>query len=144
MLKRKVSYAQSIIKLSHILLSCMHVWTIEPNLDKMFVDRLNLQKPKYPVAFGRISRGAHLFVMFPPKRALLGFDDLAKPLIDLDEEKCFFDLNKKSNEPETPSPTRETWLSTKQLTTEHLLAILAISNSFMNLSNFIDLQMKQE
>jgi hypothetical protein len=46
--------------------------------------------------------------------------------------------------PETPSPTREHWLSAKFLTTEHLLAILSISNSFMSLTNFIDLQLKNE
>lgn len=45
---------------------------------------------------------------------------------------------------DTPSPTREYWLSIKTITTEHLLAILSISNSFMNLTSFIDLQNKKD
>ena len=42
------------------------------------------------------------------------------------------------------SPAAECYLSVKSLSTEHLLAILAIANSFMNLHNFIDLQIKHQ
>lgn len=38
----------------------------------------------------------------------------------------------------------ETGLIANALNTEHLLTILAISNSFMSLQNFIDLQLKKE
>lgn len=46
--------------------------------------------------------------------------------------------------PQSPSPTKEFWLSGKFLATEHLLSILSISNSFMSLNSFVNLQMKHE
>jgi hypothetical protein len=167
-----VNYAHSIVRLTHILLSSLHIWSIDQQLDKLFVERLNLQKPKFPIAFGRITRGAHLFVMFPPKRAIFEFPfqnatttkqiqpQKSLNLINFDDEEVIPSQMTQSNEkqqeelqatvnnnvapPETPSPTKEFWLSGKSLTTEHLLAILAISNSFMNLQNFVDLQAKKE
>jgi hypothetical protein len=40
---------------------------VDTDLDKLFTDKLEFQKPKFPITFGRISRGAHLFVLFPQK-----------------------------------------------------------------------------
>ncbi len=39
---------------------------------------------------------------------------------------------------------KEHWSISRCLTTEHLLSILSIANSFMNLQSFIDLQLKIE
>ena len=175
-LKVKLHYAQSILKLTNILLSSLHVWSIDNQLDNLFEVKLGISKPKHPIAFGRISRGAHVFVMFPAKRVTFNFKAEQVPafsnaatlpalskikssfnLIDFNleptvESKSMQPLSKMSSlseeapprSPETPSPTREHWLSAKFLTTEHLLAILSISNSFMSLTNFIDLQLKNE
>lgn len=179
-LKLKVSYAQSILRLTNILLSSLHFWGLDATLDKLFIEKLGFLKPKYPIAFGRISRGAHLFVMFPPKRATFSFtrtdtfsinenlnhfttqnpeskmvttksfnlidfgeseDDDSKKLV---RQPSFSILPVKQSSLDTPSPTREYWLITKCITTEHLLSLLSISNSFMSLQNFIDLQSKRE
>ncbi len=140
-LKLKVNYAQSIIKLTNILLSTLHIWSIDSNLDKQFSDKLNIQKPKYPIQFGRISRGAHLFVMFPPsKNAKIASKSMN--LINFEETTTEFSLETNQKEPQSPeySPSA----SIKSLNTELLLTILAISNSFMSLQNFIDLQLKNE
>ncbi|CAF0723235.1 unnamed protein product [Brachionus calyciflorus] len=187
--KSKINYAKSIIDLTHILLSSLHVWSIDQSADEKFSEQFSLQKPKYPISFGRISRGAHLFVMFPPKKASFNFEqadgisatssmneiksDVSSPtrmvstksfnLIDFDSEEELIRKSAsnssysvaslprgnsmqifESRKLATPSPTREYWLSIKSITTEHLLAILAISNSFMHLNSFIDLQVKKE
>lgn len=128
-MKSKLSYAQSITKLTNILLSSLHVWSLDQNLDKLFSEKLCIYKPNIPVIFGRISRGAHIFVNFPSKRTLV------ESRMNLGEERQLSEL---------PSPSREYWLSSKFVATEHLLAILSIANSFMNLSNFINLQLKNE
>jgi len=161
-LNSKISNAQSIIKLTHILLSSLHLWSLDQMLDNLFSDKLKLQKPKYPVAFGRISRGSHIFVMFPAKRSsVFNFPSPAKQLptpksLNLinfgDSEDNLKKLASSSPSPtsenvtliDTPSPTGSSWLSTKIMTTEHLLTILSVSNSFMNLQTFIDLQVKKE
>ncbi len=155
----KINYAQSIIKLTHILLSSLHLWSLDQTLDNLFSDKLKLQKPKYPVAFGRISRNSHIFVMFPPKRlTVFNFG----PSLDskrLSTQKSLNLINFGESEEnlkrlalpsadnnilDTLSPTGSSWLSAKIMTTEHLLTILSVSNSFMNLQTFIDLQVKNE
>lgn len=195
MLKTKIRYAQSIIDLTHILLSSLHVWSIDAGLDKLFADKLSLLKPKYPIAFGRISRGSHLFVMFPPRRAAFSFasgggggslpptvvtankssmmpgKEKSMNLINFDEPDADAGNNNNNNpmrksslesisastssqsisrggaassDYDTPSPSIDFWLAAKVITTEHLVTILAISNAFMNLQSFIDLQIKKE
>lgn len=177
MLKNKIRYAQSIINLTHILLSSLHVWSIDKNLDKLFGDKLELRKPKYPIAFGRISRGSHFFVMFPQRKTafnfssslatsvprppvnvipkeksmnLINFEDPVSEAIDMEDTKMLIKTPSGSNssysitDAETPSPSIDFWLAAKVITTEHLIAILAISNAFMNLQSFIDLQVRKE
>ena len=128
-LKTKLNYAQSITKLTNILLSSLHVWALDQDLDTLFSEKLCIYKPNSPVIFGRISRGAHLFVSFPSKVTH------TESGMNLPEEKLSSELT---------APSKEYWLSSKFVATEHLLAILSISNSFMNLSNFINLQLKNE
>jgi hypothetical protein len=161
LLKTKINYAQSIIKLTHILLSALHVWSVDETLDKLFTDHLNLQQPKYPTSFGHISNSYHLFVAFPAKKSAFNFDSSFSgnqnnqqvpnsKSISLIKFESDDNLKSKAYDGvgndciESPSPSKEYWLSTKSITTEYLLAILAISNSFMNLQCFIDLQMKKE
>jgi hypothetical protein len=84
---------------------------------------------------------AHLFVMFPPsKNAKIASKSMN--LINFEETTTEFSLETKIKEPQSPeySPSA----SIKSLITELLLTILAISNSFMSLQNFIDLQLKNE
>ena len=147
-MKSKVNYAQSIIKLTNILLSSLHVWSLDSAADKQFVDRLNMQKPKYPISFGRISRGAHLFVMFPPKKTANGFISTSKSfdLINFEETNLNnrFVLENKEMDSPINEPLQDFQFSAKSLNTEHMLTILSISNSFMSLENFIDLHLKNE
>lgn len=181
MLKTKIRYAQSIINLTHILLSSLHVWSIDKSLDKLFSEKLELKKPKYPIAFGRISRGSHFFVMFPQKKSsafnfvsstanqpvgtiptipkeksmnLINFDEptATTPSREVggeDYESRALVSGSNSSQSiatdiETPSPSVDFWLASKVITTEHLVTILAISNAFMNLQSFIDLQIRKE
>ena len=111
------------------------MWSVDQNLDKLFKDNLNLQMPKYPIGFGRISRGYHMFVMFPPKKP---------PTLYEDNKIAPNSLLALSRNKEISQTSREYWVSNKSISTDHLLAILAISNSFMNLQSLIDLQLKQE
>jgi len=130
----------------------LHVWSLDSAADNQFVDRLNMQKPKYPISFGRISRGAHLFVMFPPKKsANVCTSSKSFDLINFEETTLnnrFVLENKKEKLKEIDSPLNETiqdfQFSAKSLNTEHMLTILSISNSFMSLENFIDLHLKNE
>ncbi len=120
------------------------MWTIDQDLDSVFSEKLCIQKPKYPITFGRISRGSHVFVRFPSKKTRFDFKPESLITHTISNKISGNLKSSEENIPETPSPTSECWISGKFLTTEHLLAILAISNSFLSLTNFINLQLKNE
>lgn len=169
-LKSKLNNSIGIVNLAHFLLSSLHIWNIEIQIDKICTEILGLKKPFYPVSFGKISRGAHIFIMFPPKKIdcqivqeLKKNDDLNEfssditnsfippsksfNLINFDSEE---DLNsstiakpidqtvKEIKKWKNLATTKEYWLSNKIMNTEHFLAILALSNSLMNLNYLAD------
>lgn len=120
-LRKKVNYAQSVIKLTRILLSTLHAWKLDKTLDDLFIKKLDLFFPKLKVSFGHISRHHHITIMFPKK---------IEQVSQLDMVPYF--------------TSKEHWSISRSLTTIHLLTILSIANSFMHLQNFIDLQFKSE
>jgi len=121
LLRKKFTYAHSIIKLTRILLSTLHAWKLDKNLDELFINKLDLFFPKMKVSFGHISRHHHITIMFPKK---------IEQSIQLDTVPHF--------------TSKEHWSISRSLTTIHLLTILSIANSFMHLQNFIDLQFRTE
>jgi hypothetical protein len=129
-LRKKVNYAHSIIKLTRVLLSSLHAWNLDSKLDELFIKKLGLFIPKMRIAFGHISRHHHITIMFP-KKLILSHENLqGKTIVQLDTVPHF--------------TSKEHWMISRSLTTIHLLTILSIANSFMNLQNFIDLQFRAE
>lgn len=165
MIKSKLNYSQYIVDLANLLLSSLHIWSIDDSIDKLCFNSLGLRKPYYPVTFGRISKGSHLFIKFPskfynsekfaPKNV---YSDQSLPssisfnLIDLDTEQVSDVAPPKNNAPihskiddstkensnymKAFLPSKKYWLSLKSITTEHILAVLAISDTLMNLEYF--------
>lgn len=168
LLKNKLNYSLGIVNLANVLLSSLHNWSLENEIDKVCVDILGLKKPFYPVSFGKISRGAHIFIMFPPKKyncqkvqVMKKIDevnsDINNPfipaskslnLINFDSEEELNNSSTIAKSIDQPTeeiktlknlaPPKEYWLSNKLMNTEHLLAILALSNSLMNLNYLPD------
>lgn len=65
--KNKINYANSIVKITKILLSCLHAWGLDENMDKLFIEKLGLYKPRMNISYGQISRAYHVTIMFPQK-----------------------------------------------------------------------------
>jgi hypothetical protein len=52
------------MEVAQLLLSLMHAWGLDPDLDKVCEGKLGLLRPMIPVSFGIMSKGGKLVVIF--------------------------------------------------------------------------------
>ena len=48
-----------------MLLSLLHAWGLDKDLDKVAISKLGLLKPKAPVSYGLMSKGGIMSLMLP-------------------------------------------------------------------------------
>ena len=53
------------MEIAQIFMSMLHAWGLDPDLDRLCLNKLGLLKPKCPVSFGLISRAGHMSLMLP-------------------------------------------------------------------------------
>jgi hypothetical protein len=51
------------MEVAQLLLSLMHAWGLDPDLDKVCEGKLGLLRPMIPVSFGIMSKGGKIFVI---------------------------------------------------------------------------------
>lgn len=51
------------MEVAQLLLSLIHAWGLDPDLDKVCEGKLGLLRPMLPVSFGIMSKGGKLFVL---------------------------------------------------------------------------------
>ncbi|KAJ2939343.1 hypothetical protein O0L34_g13443 [Tuta absoluta] len=121
------------MEIAQILISLLHAWGLDPDLDRVCESKLGLLRPMVPVCFGVVSRHGHMAVQLPTRLGHL--TDLGDPTVD----KL---LLTPSLPPELLRQEQLTRLFTSKLhwelsttlTTNHLLAIVALANTLMSMS----------
>ena len=53
------------MEIAQLFMSMLHAWGLDPDLDRLCINKLGLLKPKCPVSFGLISRAGHMSLMLP-------------------------------------------------------------------------------
>ena len=53
------------MEIAQLFMSMLHAWGLDPDLDKLCLNKLGILKPKFPVSFGLISREGHMSLMLP-------------------------------------------------------------------------------
>ncbi|KAK6177982.1 hypothetical protein SNE40_012831 [Patella caerulea] len=53
------------MEIAQIFMSCLHAWGLDPDLDKLCLNKLGLLKPQSPISFGLLSRQGHMSLMLP-------------------------------------------------------------------------------
>jgi hypothetical protein len=61
----RVSENTLCFEVAHLLLSCVHAWAMDADLDSVCARKLGLLRPVDPLCFGLISRHGHLSVLLP-------------------------------------------------------------------------------
>ena len=105
------------LEIGQLLLSLLHAWGLDKDLDKVAASKLGLLRPKLPVSFGLVSRCGGMSLLLPTWTP--------PPPIGL------------------PTPLTSTeyftslghWELSHSLTTHHLLSLIAITNTLTSVSN---------
>ena len=53
------------LALTQLLMSCLHAWDLDPQLDGLCASSLGLLPPRRPMSFGLLSRGGHMSLLLP-------------------------------------------------------------------------------
>lgn len=146
------------MEIAQLLLSLLHAWGLDPDLDRLCEAKLGLLRPMIPVSFGVISKGGnhHFYCsgdtwrwVFRYWRVLrIGYMSLLLPTWQLcleqkpvvSEKDLSTDLNLSYEmvqmERLTQIFTAQThWELSTTLTSNHLLTIIALANTLMTMNN---------
>ncbi|KAI8500808.1 WD repeat-containing protein 7, partial [Branchiostoma belcheri] len=109
------------LDIAQLLMSCLHAWGLDLELDKLCLFKLGLLKPHIPVSFGLLSRGGHMSLMLPTwykyrERVTTG---LAEP-------------KRRSSSQALHSGH---WEISSAVTTQHLLSVISVANTLMGMTN---------
>lgn len=114
-----------IYEIAQLLLSCVHSWGLDPNLDEICKSKLGMLKPQKPLSFGLLTRG-RLSLMFPGWHVNHQTEDEKDQIMidnetidDEDVAKTFFNTH---------------WQLSSSLSTQHIISIVAVCNTLMSMN----------
>ena len=98
------------LEIGQVLLSLLHAWGLDQDLDRVAISKLGLLKPKVPVSYGIMSKGGTMSLMLPTWKMKKN-----------DNSDFFTALGH--------------WELSHTTTTNHLLSVIAITNTLVSVSN---------
>ena len=127
--------------IARLLLSLLHAWGLDPDLDKVCESKLGLLRPLRPICFGMISRGGHMSLILPTYVHKLDATTVSQmgakgehtkltkmvsylpPELVAEEEKA------------RRFSSRLHWELSTAITTNHLLSIVSLANTLMSMTS---------
>eukprot|EP00795_Rhopilema_esculentum_P009331 gene9331-17032_t len=124
-LQREISH-----EMAQLLLSCIHAWDIDENLDKTCIAKLGMLRPINPISFGLLTRG-RLSLMLPNWH-INGQEGYQTYESDETQSEAFLDAD--------PTAAQKLlfnahWQLSSSLTTQHLVGIVSITNTLMSMNH---------
>lgn len=124
------------LEIGQLLLSMLHAWGLDKDLDVLAMSKLGLLRPKVPISFGVLSKGGVMSLTLPtwyPR------PDPAKPLPkELRPAHIAPNLSKEEMTRELDTyyfTALGHWELSHVITTQHLLSVIAITNTLVSVSN---------
>ena len=99
------------LEIGQILLSLLHAWGLDKDLDRVALSKLGLLKPRVPISYGIMSKGGVMSLMLPT-----------------------WSLKKEDNNLDFFTALGH-WELSHSTTTNHLLSVIAITNTLVSVSN---------
>lgn len=152
--QKMTSFVNETHHVAQLMISSLHSWDLDPNMDAVCVDRLGLLKPVKPVSFGLLTRGNRLSLMLPGWYEEGGSSrinaDAETTLIKLSGNEGILneieDLRKGTALEISPKPFVEhatsalrtcfqsRWQLSSALTTLHLVGLVSVANTLMSMN----------
>ncbi|XP_052817918.1 WD repeat-containing protein 7-like isoform X2 [Mya arenaria] len=153
-----------VMEVAQLFMSMLHAWGLDPDLDKLCLNKLGTLKPKLPVSFGLISREGHMALMLPGwhkgvcaggqsqmdgqgRRSTLVDQTRAFSISDHEEDDysgrspSFFGGSVEADvaeerEQEVALYTRQArWRVSSPVTTQHLISVISVANTLMSMNH---------
>nr|XP_008195733.1 PREDICTED: WD repeat-containing protein 7 isoform X2 [Tribolium castaneum] len=126
------------MEIAQLLLSLLHSWGLDNDLDRVCQVKLGLLRPMVPISFGLLSKANQMSLFLPTWNSAILVDDESIP-----EDLSFGDEKMSNMYPELVKREHLTriftshthWELSTTLTSNHLLAIIALSHTLMSMSN---------
>ncbi|XP_066603876.1 WD repeat-containing protein 7 isoform X2 [Prorops nasuta] len=132
-LKRNGSFNEpkAAMEVAQLLLSLLHAWGMDPDLDRVCEGKLGLLRPMVPVSFGVLSKGGYMSFLLPTWQTQL--EPIGEPTTQL-EQRLPVELVKQERLTRAFT-ARAHWELSTTLTSNHLLAVVALANTLMSMNN---------
>ena len=141
---KKSAFVNETHFVAQLMISCLHSWDLDPNMDEVCVERLGLLKPVKPVSFGLLTRGNRLSLMLP---GWYGEDsgesnvDVGTALKKLAGDQAMLvdseDKLQHSSAHIVPALRycfQSRWQLSSALTTLHLVGLVSVANTLMSMN----------
>lgn len=123
------------MEIAQLLLSLLHAWGMDKDLDMVCKSKLGLLRPMVPVSFGILSKSGYMSLLLPTWYSNLKLDnDLVEPQPDSLVSSLPPELVRRELLTQAFT-SRLRWEISTTLTSNHLMAIIALSNTLMSMSN---------
>lgn len=131
----------SIMHVAQLFLSCFHGWSLDEKLDEICREQLFMFEPIVPICFGLLSRDGHMALMLPSWGGSLQHNSHKD--IMYKESQIHLSFGSKTNYgaangqayPNSKPSHHTHWEISKSITTQHLISVIAVSNTMMELSD---------
>ncbi|KAK0158544.1 hypothetical protein PV328_009533 [Microctonus aethiopoides] len=132
-LKRNGAFSEpnATMEVAQLLLSLLHAWGMDPDLDRVCEGKLGLLRPMVPVSFGVLSKGGYMSLLLPTWQMQL--EPAGEPATLL-EQRLPVELVRQDRLTKAFT-ARAHWELSTTLTSNHLLAVVALANTLMSMNN---------
>uniref|UniRef100_L7M0C4 Putative rabconnectin-3b n=1 Tax=Rhipicephalus pulchellus TaxID=72859 RepID=L7M0C4_RHIPC len=126
------------MEIAQLLLSLLHAWGLDNDLDKACEGTLGLLCPMRPICFGLLSRGSHMSLLLPTHTyRILPPSQEAAP-ISKERKVVTIPVPKEQIEEEERArrfSSKGHWELSTAVTTNHLLSVIALANTLMSMNS---------
>lgn len=126
------------MEIAQLLLSLLHAWGLDNDLDKACEGTLGLLCPMRPICFGLLSRGSHMSLLLPTHTyRILPPSQEAAP-ISKERKVVTIPVPKEQIEEEERArrfSSKGHWELSTAVTTNHLLTVIALANTLMSMNS---------
>ncbi|KAK9511220.1 hypothetical protein O3M35_005820 [Rhynocoris fuscipes] len=139
--RAKICEANITMEMAQLLLSLLHAWGLDPDLDLLCETKLGLLRPLVPVSFGVISKAGYMSLLMPTWQLIQASkEDLSGGMAESLESSSSLAAQIPAEMVLLEKATRmftaqSHWELSTSITTYHLLAIIAIANTLMSMNN---------
>ncbi|KAL1446860.1 hypothetical protein MTO96_028709 [Rhipicephalus appendiculatus] len=127
------------MEIAQLLLSLLHAWGLDNDLDKACEGTLGLLCPMRPICFGLLSRGSHMSLLLPTHTyRILPPTQEAAPISTKERKVVTIPVPKEQIEEEERArrfSSKGHWELSTAVTTNHLLSVIALANTLMSMNS---------